>query len=89
MKNKHGYFSPIVCGKCGRQLSSKNALERHKLVCKKTSGERESHVCTANGCSRSYITAANLKLHIDTHNFYDVISSTTSMKTKKGKSSYP
>ena len=85
MRNNHGYFSPIVCDKCGRQLSSKNALERHKLVCKKTTGERKSHVCTANGYSRSYTTVAKLKLHIDTHNADDFISSTTSMKTKKKK----
>ena len=85
MRNNHGYFSPIVCDKCGRQLSSKNALVRHKFVCKKTIVERKSHVCTANGCSRSYTTANKLKLHIDTHNADDFISSTTSMKTKKGK----
>ena len=93
MRNNHDYLSPIVCDKCARQLSSKNAIERHKLVCKKTIGERKSHVCTANDCSRSYTTAAKLKLHIDTHNADDFISSTTSIKTKKGKgrekSSYP
>ena len=42
MRNNHSYFSPLVFNKCGRQLSSKNALERHKLVCKKTIGERKS-----------------------------------------------
>ena len=83
--NNHGYFSPIVCDKCGRQLSSKNALGRHMFVCKKIIGERKSHMCTANGCSRSYTTAAKLKLHIDTHNADAFISSTTSMKTKKRK----
>ena len=83
MRNKLGYFSPIVCDKYGRQLSSKNSLVRHKFVCKKTIGERKSHVCTANGCSGSYTN--KLKLHIDTHNADDFISSTTSMKTKKGK----
>ena len=85
MKGNHGYFSQIVCDKCGRQLSSKNALERHKLVCKKTIGERRSHVCTANGCSKSYTTAAKLKLHIDTDRADDFISTTTSKKTKRGK----
>ena len=85
MRNNHGYFSPIVCDKCGRKLSSKNVLERQKLVCKKTIGGRKSCVCTANGCSRSYTTAAKLKLHIDTHKVDDFISSTTSKKTKKEK----
>ena len=49
MRNNHGYFSPIVCDKCGRQLSSKNALERHKhklSAYKKTIGERKSLMCT-------------------------------------------
>ena len=85
MKNNHGYFSPVVCDKCGRQLSSRNALERHKLACKKTIGERKSHVCTANSCSKSYTTCAKLKLHNDTHKADDFIGSTTSKKTKNGK----
>ena len=62
VKNNHGYFSPVVCDKCGRQLSSRDALERHKLACKKTIGERKSHVCTESGYSRSYTTCVKLKL---------------------------